>query len=360
MNDKSEEHQEQAQQYLSPESPGQRLRQAREAAGLTRGEVALHMRINERKVTALEEDDYELFPSETFVSGYLRSYAKALGLPESDFVRPVSSTQLPPTLTPTSGNQKQASSMDLPVRMVTYVIIAVIIASVAMWWVSQRHKVVTEPGEQISAIEDQVNQTTDNLATVAPQNAPELSSETATGDTATADATTADAMNSTMPSEPVGEVKKAVNESAKPAVSPKSEPVQPAQAAQQDPAMPPLLFKNSATAAPPSTVAPETETAPAPPPLTDDMPQSKLVLEYQQDSWTEVDDSAGRRLVYGLMQAGQTVELKGEAPFKIFLGYAKGVTIYYNSKLFDHSAFQRGDVARFHVGRAEQNQPVTR
>jgi cytoskeleton protein RodZ len=355
MNDKSEEHQEQAQQYLSPESPGQRLRQAREAAGLTRGEVALHMRINERKVTALEEDNYELFPSETFVSGYLRSYAKVLGLPEGDFVRPVSSTQLPPSLTPTSSDQKQASSMDLPVRMVTYVIIAVIIASVAMWWVSQRHKVVTEPGEQISAIEDQVNQTTDNVATVAPQEAPELSSETATDD-----AVTGDAMHSAMPSEPVGEVKRAVNESAEPAVSPKPESVQPAQPAQQDPAMPPLLVKNSATAASPSTVAPETETAPAPPPLTDDMPQSKLVLEYQQESWTEVDDSAGRRLVYGLMQAGQTVELKGEAPFKIFLGYAKGVTIYYNSKLFDHSAFQRGDVARFHVGRAEQNQPATR
>lgn len=100
--------------------------------------------------------------------------------------------------------------------------------------------------------------------------------------------------------------------------------------------------------------------APAPPPLTANTPKSKLELRYQADSWTEVNDSAGRSLVYGLIKAGQVLELKGEAPFRIFLGYAPGVTVYYNGDLFDHSPFQRRDVARFRIGRAEHNLPGPR
>jgi cytoskeleton protein RodZ len=103
-----------------------------------------------------------------------------------------------------------------------------------------------------------------------------------------------------------------------------------------------------------------TAETPLPPPLDDDTPISKMVIEYQKDSWTEVDDNAGRRLVYGLMRAGQTIELKGEAPFKVFLGLAEGVTIHYNNDLFDFSPFRRGEVARFRIGRAEHNQPGLR
>ncbi len=347
MTDKTEDQRQPVKQYLSSASPGQRLRHAREAAGLSRGEVALHMRINERKVAALEEDNYELFPSETFVSGYLRSYAKVLGLPEGDFVRPVSSTQLPPELTPTRKEKKQASSMDLPVRMVTYLIVVAVIVSLAMWWISQRQQGSETPVEPPVVMQQEM------IQEAMPQQVMEVETEAAT----TEDIVESPAATETetpVPGENVSEEKAAPEkESSLPAVSP-AQP--PAQKPVLDPAAPPLLVEpaTSVAAAEPETSAPMVA------PLTDDMPQSKLALEYQHDSWTEIVDNAGRQIVYGLMRAGQAIEIKGEAPFKIFLGFAEGVTIYYNGVLFDHSAFQRGEVARFRVGRTEHNQTATR
>ncbi len=327
-------------QFLSSVSTGARLRQAREAAGLSRGEVALHMRLSERKIQALEEDNYELFPSETFVSGYLRSYAKVLGLPEGDFIRPVSSTQLPPVLTSNNSKNKQASSMDLPVRMVTYAIVVLLLVSFGMWWISQREKVSVKPVEQAAV----VSQQSDNNVVPAveeQQSIPPVSE---------ANEATVDSAATTAPVEtPVDNTT-----SAQETAPQESTPVQ------NDPAAPPSLVPQKLEVESPAAVTTAEPEVPVPPALTDDTPISKLVLEYQHDSWTEVDDNAGRRLVYGLMREGQAIELKGEAPFRIFLGYAEGVTVYYNNELFDHNAFHRGEIARFRVGRTEHNQLSSR
>jgi cytoskeleton protein RodZ len=336
---------EEQQQYLSPVSPGERLRQAREAAGLTRGEVALHMRINERKVAALEEDNYEMFPSETFISGYLRSYAKVLGLPEGDFIRPVSSTELPPSLSPTSNNKKQATSMDLPVRMVTYVIIVVIIVSLAMWWVSQREMVAVKSDEQAMIMPDEASQpTTEAIAAESQPSLPVVEENTVVEE---GSAETVNSVPATE-TEPMVEEKPSANDVA---------PATPEQESTTPLAAPPVVVSlNKAADGESATTTDE----PSAPPLTADTPVSKLVFEYQDDSWTEVDDSAGRRLVYGLMRAGQTIEIKGEAPFKVFLGFAEGVTVHYNNNPFDFTPFRRGNVARFRVGRAEHNKPGPR
>jgi cytoskeleton protein RodZ len=342
----TEEHQEQ-QQYLSPISPGKRLREAREAAGLSRGEVALHMRINERKVAALEEDNYEEFPSETFVSGYLRSYAKVLGLPESDFVRPVSSTELPPSLLPTSNDKKQASSMDLPVRMVTYVIVVVIIASLGAWWISQREMVSDVSDEPATAsIPDEPNQPAmDNVVTEPQPSEPVVGDENTVAEAESSETVVAESASTT--TEPSSE-KPPVNETDSSVAPQKTD----------SPLVAPPVVVALDKASNDESAAKDEE--PSPPPLSADTPISKLVFEYQDDSWTEVDDSAGRRLVYGLMRAGQTIEIKGEAPFKVFLGFAEGVTVHYNNNLFDFTPFRRGDVARFRIGRAEHNQPGPR
>ncbi len=334
----------QQQQYLSPESPGQRLRAAREAAGLSRGEVALHMRINERKVAALEEGNYELFPSETFVSGYLRSYAKVLGLPESDFIRPVSSTELPPSLSTSSGDKKQASSMDLPVRMVTYVIIAVVFASIAMWWVSQREKVSVNADEPMAAMQEEENQPqTKTTVTESQLSMPVVDDNTMVEEGSTKAVDTAPETET----EPKAEEKPSVIANV---------PATPSQESVKPLAVPPVVASLDIA----ESETPAIAETPLPPPLDENTPVSKLVIEYQNDSWTEVDDNGGRRLVYGLMRAGQTIEIKGEAPFKVFLGFAEGVTIHYNSDLFDFAPFRRGKVARFRIGRAEHNQPGIR
>lgn len=62
--------------------PGATLRAAREAQGLSHEDVAARTRINARHVAALEQGDYDALPGRTYVLGFARSYAKALGLAE--------------------------------------------------------------------------------------------------------------------------------------------------------------------------------------------------------------------------------------------------------------------------------------
>ncbi len=59
---------------------GDRLRQAREAKGLTLEEVEEITKIRCRYLQALEEEDYGQFPGEVFIRGFLRNYAQALDL----------------------------------------------------------------------------------------------------------------------------------------------------------------------------------------------------------------------------------------------------------------------------------------
>ena len=61
--------------------PGRLLRSARESAGISVRDVSSQLRLDERTVTALETDDFTHLPAPTFVRGYLRGYARLLGVP---------------------------------------------------------------------------------------------------------------------------------------------------------------------------------------------------------------------------------------------------------------------------------------
>src|ERR1044071_2177023 len=62
----------------STETPGNKLRIARERACMTRETVATRLNLLISQVTALEEDNFQRFPAETFIKGHLRSYARLL------------------------------------------------------------------------------------------------------------------------------------------------------------------------------------------------------------------------------------------------------------------------------------------
>lgn len=60
--------------------PGERLRAAREAAGLSVSEVAEELQLLQSFVRALEQNSHERIRGDTFVRGYLRNYARLLGI----------------------------------------------------------------------------------------------------------------------------------------------------------------------------------------------------------------------------------------------------------------------------------------
>src|SRR3546814_12817349 len=60
---------------------GQRLRAAREAAGLSGAEVASRLKTPSRFIEALEAEEWDRIGAPVFVRGQLRSYSRLLGLP---------------------------------------------------------------------------------------------------------------------------------------------------------------------------------------------------------------------------------------------------------------------------------------
>jgi len=79
-------------------SIGARLRAAREARQLGLDNVAAELKLDVAVVRALENDDRQHLPAAIFVQGYLRSYARLVGLPEQELVRDYAADQgaLPP------------------------------------------------------------------------------------------------------------------------------------------------------------------------------------------------------------------------------------------------------------------------
>jgi len=68
------------------ESIGEFFKQVRETKGLTIDEVASKTRIRTDFVKALEDGNFAKLPDQVFARGFVRSYARSLGLDEEDAI----------------------------------------------------------------------------------------------------------------------------------------------------------------------------------------------------------------------------------------------------------------------------------
>ncbi|WP_447986553.1 helix-turn-helix domain-containing protein [Nitrospira sp. Nam74] len=69
------------------ESIGEFFKQVRDTKGLTLEDVALKTRIHPEFLIALEEGNFTKLPDQVFAKGFVRSYARSLGLDEEDAMR---------------------------------------------------------------------------------------------------------------------------------------------------------------------------------------------------------------------------------------------------------------------------------
>lgn len=112
---------------------GARLRAARQQRGMTTENVAKQLRLDVTVVNALENDDREHLPAPIFVQGYLRSYARLLGLPENELANDYAreSGELPP-LTVRRVGQRRAY-LRLPSAGLMRKIILVLFVAIILW-----------------------------------------------------------------------------------------------------------------------------------------------------------------------------------------------------------------------------------
>ncbi len=76
--------------------------------------------------------------------------------------------------------------------------------------------------------------------------------------------------------------------------------------------------------------------------------QNVLDMRFEQDSWVEVTNAAGDRLLYSVVKAGDRRTFDG-GPLSVRIGNVRGVAVDVNGQSLDLSGYARGNVARFDV-----------
>ena len=310
-------------------NPGETLRQARENNGWTLAEVALKLNLTASSLSNLETGAFDKLPGHTFARGYIRAYAKLLGMDQASLVREFD------LYTGTDANGSNVHSLgriEEPVRVshtilriVSLLLLIAVIGGGFIWW------------------QDQTSMRAKDLVGLAPEH---VEVEGADGTTRI---------------HPIDEPEdQAVAEAAVEGQAPVATESAPEQSATTALALP------SAPAAAPLTPAatPLTQPAPAPavaapvaPAVAPVTPAAapaagagKVSVQYTADCWTQVTDATGKVLFGGLKRKGENLEVSGKSPLTLRLGYARGAQVSYNGQPVDIAPFTSGETARLKLG----------
>ena len=121
-----------------PETPGKLLRQSREQQELSVEDIYKRIHLEPKIINAIEADDYSSIPTATYARGYLRSYAKTLGLDADHIVSLYDDDNAPPPpeILPEVKPPSQVSSSDKPVKAFTYLISLGLVLLLLIWYQS--------------------------------------------------------------------------------------------------------------------------------------------------------------------------------------------------------------------------------
>ena len=332
-------------------NPGETLRQARESNGWSLAEVALKLNLTVTSLSNLEAGAFDKLPGHTFARGYIRAYAKLLGMDQTVLVQQFDQS----TGTDSQGSNVHAlGRIEEPVRVshtilriVSLLLLIAVIGGGFVWW------------------QDQTSLRTKDLASLAPEHVEVEGADGTTQihpidepeDQAVAEGQTQGSTALALPqSETSAESTGA--EGAAPATEPAA-PVAPAATAVAPVHTPAPVVATPATPAPtvPSTPA-ATVTAPVAPavsaaaaaPVAPVAGQGQVSVQFVADCWTQVSDASGKVLFSGLKRKGDSLSVAGKPPFAVRLGYARGAQVSYNGQPVDVAPFTSGETARLKLG----------
>ncbi|MCQ9089938.1 cytoskeleton protein RodZ [Vibrio alginolyticus] len=296
---------------------GTLLKNKRESLGMSQKQVADRLRLRISVIEDIENNRFESQQVATFTRGYLRSYAKFVGLDEKVVLT---------ALEQTADAQPQEQEIEMQsfsrktkdekhnsrIMLLTWVIGLVIIGiSAAWWWQNQQENSLTK-------------EVTDSSVEAPQPTAQEL---------ADIDLMTAEELIASTPEE-VASTNEGVAESTEASVEQGADPLltETENTTSVD-SEEPVAVIEAAEEEQPAPVVPEGMTL--------------LTMKFKADCWIQVKDINGKTLVSGTHKPGQDVELTGKAPFKVILGAPEGVTMTFASEPVDLSGYTSGKVARF-------------
>ncbi|MGY2177645.1 RodZ domain-containing protein [Pseudomonas azotoformans] len=310
-------------------NPGDTLRQARESNGWSLAEVALKLNLTTTSLGNLEAGAFDKLPGHTFARGYIRAYAKLLGIDQAILVQEFDQF----TGTDSQGsNVHGLGRIEEPVRVshtilriVSLLLLIAVIGGGFVWWqdqTSQRTKDLTS-----NAMEHVEVESADGTTQIHPLDEPE--------DQAVAESQAA-------PEAP------ATTEQPAPETAPAATAAAPAPATPAAPAHAP-----AAPVQAPATPAPAAPAAPAiSPPTTPALiaGDGRVQITFVADCWTQVTDGNGKVLFSGLKRKGDTLDQGGKPPLTLRLGFARGAQVAYNGQPVDVAPFTSGETARLKLG----------
>ena len=322
-------------------STGVRLRNAREQLGLSQQAVAERLCLKVSTVRDIEEDKAPADLASTFLRGYIRSYAKLVHIPENELLpmmekqAPVRAAKVAPMQTFSLG--KRRKKRDGWLMSFTWLVLFVVVGLTGAWW-WQNHKAqqeeITTMADQSSAELNQAG--TDNAQSVLLNT--DGAATSSEPQTAVPDATATNA----------AQAPAATANTAAPQAQDQNAVVAPSQANVDTAANAPAATQPADNTAASLPTSPAGTATPAADP-------NALVMNFSADCWLEVTDATGKKLFSGLQRKDGTLNLTGQAPYKLKIGAPAAVQIQYQGKPVDLSRFIRtNQVARLTVN-AEQS-----
>ncbi len=297
-----------SEQGTPSSGPGAMLREARLREKMTLEQVAEALYLSRHVIEQVEQNNFDALPPLTFVRGYVKSYAALLGLDETpllarfDHLDEASQSPLVGSLgkLESMGRSKPKPVSRSPGLLGVGIVLAVLLVGVAAatWWLTRDQAPTAEPTTQSAAPTDQA------IDAQAPTPAPAESPTSSDSDS----------------------VSSAIDNSRNNASA--------ASASESTPSKPAISDAASATESIDPALASRLQA---------------LTFEFSGDSWMEVSDARGERLLFDMMRPGDET-LRGVPPFEIVVGNIQNVLLTYQGQVVDLEPHARGDVARLTLG----------
>ena len=328
---------EEEQQEATIQGPGQILKLARDRAGLTSQDIANKLKLKKVVIEDLEQDNYDINISLTFIKGYLKLYAKYVQVDESEIIKAfenLSTQSNEPAKMQSFSRRVAHQANDDKLMLVTYFIVAVVIALVVLWWFQENSAETLESSN--------LDNTTEQTPTEIEPNIPVENTQTDSLIAAT-QSEQLDASNE-FQADPLvkdsNDTLLAVNTQDQ---SQSEQSIIENQPNQIDRAMDATENDNSIPSAEVATL-PELAELAAP---------VELVFEFADNCWMNLSDATGENIAYGVKVKGRVMPVTGIPPFVVTLGAPEVVKISYAGEPIDMSFLPAGRSAKFDLPLSE-------
>jgi cytoskeleton protein RodZ len=357
------------EQRSSAAGPGDRLQAARLEQGLSLDDVAGRMHLSANILKAIENNEFEEITAPIFVKGYLRAYARIVSLDEDDMIDQYIDfySEEDPPITSTGNTVAELSAADPRFKWATYIVVIIIGVALTTWWWNREQN--DEPTISLDAQSSRLADTGKSDAEVVSSEIEAVSEELIeAGETDEAGDPTVESVAAT---EVEPAIATTVQESSAVEIEDAEVEVVEGEVAEgevveseveEGEAAPGLVdtaeveeaeveaIDSEVVAATSGSLETEQGTRNAPSRIAP-VGSDKLKLIVHADTWADIKDAASYQLVYDLLRADRSVDLIGQAPFKVFLGNGHGVEIMFNGEEIEVAPRIRDDnTARLKIG----------